>query len=143
MTITGITLAPGLRIEFLSDANGTVQQNDPPKADGEYDMVVKSNERITDSKHFQDVRHLVLEMKPEEVKYEPGDIAVITPQNMAAEVDLFFEQMEWSELADKQIRVQQVSEGSSSSCNQESIYMSKSTHRPYCTASLAIHHDLP
>ncbi|KAI8144941.1 hypothetical protein BJV82DRAFT_606828 [Fennellomyces sp. T-0311] len=103
-----VLLSPSLRIEFF-DTNGIVQQSDAPKADGEFDVVVKSNERITDTKHFQDVRHLVLETKPE-VKYEPGDIAVFTPQNMAADVDVFLEQMEWSGLADKLIRVHQVSE---------------------------------
>ena len=44
------------------------------------------------------------------ISYEPGDIAVFTPQNIPAEVDRFLEYMEWSDLADKLIHIQ-ASEG--------------------------------
>ena len=40
------------------------------------------------------------------IRYEPGDIAVFTPQNIPTEVDRFLEYMEWSDLADKLIHVQ-------------------------------------
>lgn len=36
--------------------------------------------------------------------YNPGDVAVITPQNLPNEVDGFLEQMGWKELADKYIQ---------------------------------------
>lgn len=38
------------------------------------------------------------------IRYEPGDVAVIMPQNLPAEVDLFFEQLGWTEHADKLIK---------------------------------------
>lgn len=38
-------------------------------------------------------------------RYEPGDIAVITPQNLVPDVDLFLDQLGWSEYADKHIQI--------------------------------------
>ncbi|KAI9486679.1 MAG: hypothetical protein EXX96DRAFT_550063 [Benjaminiella poitrasii] len=72
---------------------------------GEFDLIVKENKRITAPDHFQDVRHIALTCKDASFSYEPGDIAVITPQNLAAEVDLFLEQMSWSEYADALIQI--------------------------------------
>ena len=66
-----VLLSPGLRVELLSDEttsdDATEQQQhiETPNLENEFDMVVKSNERITDTRHFQDVRHLVLEAKSE------------------------------------------------------------------------------
>ena len=69
-----VLLSPGLRVELLSDEttsdDATEQQQhiETPNLENEFDMVVKSNERITDTKHFQDVRHLVLEARSEAPK---------------------------------------------------------------------------
>ncbi|KAI7853564.1 hypothetical protein BDC45DRAFT_510561 [Circinella umbellata] len=107
-----VLLSPSLRVELLSnettlnDTTKHEQRIEPHNLESEFDMVVKSNERITDTKHFQDVRHLVLEASSEAPKYEPGDIAVFTPQNIPTEVDRFLEYMEWSDLADKLIHIQ-------------------------------------
>lgn len=38
-------------------------------------------------------------------RYEPGDVAVLLPQNLVPDVDLFLEQLGWSEYADKHIQI--------------------------------------
>ena len=66
-----VLLSPSLRVELLSnettlnDTTKHEQRIEPHNLESEFDMVVKSNERITDTKHFQDVRHLVLEASSE------------------------------------------------------------------------------
>lgn len=49
---------------------------------------VLSNVRITAEDHFQDTRHIVLEI-PEVMKYEPGDIVMIQPRNNPILIDEF------------------------------------------------------
>lgn len=51
---------------------------------------VKQNKRITAEDHFQDTRHIVLEL-PEEsgVIYEPGDVVMIQPRNDPVVVEEF------------------------------------------------------
>ncbi|KAG0163002.1 NADPH-dependent diflavin oxidoreductase 1 [Apophysomyces sp. BC1034] len=78
---------------------------------GEFDAVVKSNDRITATDHFQDVRHFVLSNESGDLAYNPGDVAVITPQNLPEDVDAFLEQMEWTHLADKHIRILPANDG--------------------------------
>ncbi len=38
------------------------------------------NDRITAEDHFQDTRHIVLDV-PKELKYEPGDVVMVQPRN--------------------------------------------------------------
>lgn len=44
-------------------------------------------------------------------RYEPGDVAVIKPKNLAEEVDAFLEQMHWSDIANRPIKIVPASEG--------------------------------
>ncbi|KAI9269869.1 hypothetical protein BY458DRAFT_533609 [Sporodiniella umbellata] len=69
-----------------------------------FDMKVVQNTRITATDHFQDVRHIQLECESEAFTYEPGDIAVIQPQNLKVDVDGFLEQMGWTDSADRWLR---------------------------------------
>ncbi|KAF7725891.1 NADPH-dependent diflavin oxidoreductase 1 [Apophysomyces ossiformis] len=97
------TLSPTYRLEAASDE----QQTDTLSSysPGEFDAIVKTNDRITAPDHFQDVRHIVLCNDSGELNYNPGDIAVITPQNLREDVDAFLEQMEWTHLAEKQFQI--------------------------------------
>ncbi|KAI9316606.1 hypothetical protein BX666DRAFT_2019230 [Dichotomocladium elegans] len=101
-----VLLEPTFRIEMISEqesVNMGVQSK--PLADGEFSMHVKSNDRITAQDHFQDVRHLVLKCDTQDLKYDPGDIAVFTPQNLPEEADAFIEMMGWTHFGDKLIRI--------------------------------------
>ncbi|GAB5591386.1 NAPDH-dependent diflavin reductase [Umbelopsis nana] len=109
-------LPPGLEIIPADDApsNGVETSNGIAHShhEGEFDVVVKKNQRITAADHFQDVRHIELkiESKHREQLYEPGDVAVIRPKNLPNEVDAFLEYMNWSDLADEKIVIHATSE---------------------------------
>ncbi|KAJ8655971.1 hypothetical protein O0I10_008411 [Lichtheimia ornata] len=105
-----VLLDPTFRLELLpEDASNEPEiktlQAPPPLREDEFNVVVKSNERITATDHFQDVRHLALECDSENMRYAPGDIAVITPKNLPEEVDAFLTMMQWNNLADRLVRI--------------------------------------
>lgn len=99
-----VLLPPSFRLEFLTDKD---QQQPTPQhtLPGEFDLTLKQNKRITAQDHFQDVRHVEFSCPHPDFKYEPGDIAVIMPQNLRSEVDLFLEPLGWLEHADKLIQI--------------------------------------
>lgn len=94
-------LPPSFKIEFVDTKPDEETHKLLP---GEFNLTVKKNTRITAQDHFQDVRHIELTCQHADFTYNPGDIAVITPQNLAPEVDLFLNYMGWSDYADKTIR---------------------------------------
>ncbi|KAG1046566.1 hypothetical protein G6F43_010955 [Rhizopus delemar] len=91
-----VLLPPTYRAEWLSDS----PSESDTRIEG-FDMTVVQNTRITATDHFQEVRHLAFSCP---AHYQPGDIAVMMPQNVREDVDLFLEQMGWSEYADQYIR---------------------------------------
>ncbi|RWS22592.1 NADPH-dependent diflavin oxidoreductase 1-like protein [Leptotrombidium deliense] len=57
-----------------------------------YLSTVINNQRITSDDHFQDVRHIVLEIDDEFcMKFSPGDVVCILPENLSEDVQSFFE----------------------------------------------------
>ncbi|KAL9033921.1 MAG: hypothetical protein Q9180_005691, partial [Flavoplaca navasiana] len=64
---------------------------------------VKQNRRLTPQSHWQDVRHLELS-HPASIKYNPGDVLTIYPQNSAQDVDQIIQLMEWGQYADQPIQ---------------------------------------
>jgi sulfite reductase alpha subunit-like flavoprotein len=95
-------------------SNGASKTDEPVlHHEGEFDVIVQKNERITAEDHFQDVRHIELKIQNDNnvALYAPGDVAVIRPKNLPSEVDAFLEYMNWTELADEQIIVRPTSEG--------------------------------
>ncbi|KAF8637155.1 hypothetical protein AX17_003059 [Amanita inopinata Kibby_2008] len=64
-----------------------------------YHAKVKSNKRITASDWYQDVRHLQLDFD-ENIRYSPGDIAVIHPIADPQDVDSFLDELHWRGCAD-------------------------------------------
>ncbi|KAG1797022.1 riboflavin synthase domain-like protein [Suillus plorans] len=60
---------------------------------------VKCNRRITAEDWFQNVRHFEFSFK-DDIKYNPGDVAVIHPSAAASEVDSFLVTMGWANVAD-------------------------------------------
>ncbi|CAO3630443.1 unnamed protein product [Cunninghamella echinulata] len=97
-------LPASFHMEFIDQVQEKVLLEEPPNHPGEFDMTVIENKRITADDHFQEVRHIVLRNDSSEFSYNPGDVAVITPQNLPNEVDGFLELMGWKELADKYIQ---------------------------------------
>ncbi|KAI8958688.1 riboflavin synthase domain-like protein [Daldinia sp. FL1419] len=73
---------------------------------------VRSNYRVTPPSHWQDVRHLALEVPTqldsnrrgdrETLSYVPGDTIVIYPKNFPADVQSLIDLMDWNDVADLQ-----------------------------------------
>jgi sulfite reductase alpha subunit-like flavoprotein len=66
---------------------------------------VKQNRRITAPGHWQDVRHIILESQDPGLDYEPGDIAVVWPENAKEEVDIFLDTLHWTDIADSPLTI--------------------------------------
>ncbi|KAF2624803.1 sulfite reductase flavo protein alpha-component [Macroventuria anomochaeta] len=64
---------------------------------------VKLNERVTPTTHWQDVRHLKLDIEGLH-PYVPGDVLTIYPKNFPSDVDHFLAIMDWTPIADKRIK---------------------------------------
>ncbi|KAG8996376.1 NAPDH-dependent diflavin reductase [Tulasnella sp. JGI-2019a] len=67
---------------------------------GRIPVTLTQNDRITRKDWFQDVRHVELE-SDQELRYEPGDVAVLYPSNDPADVDWLISRMGWASVADQ------------------------------------------
>ncbi|ODV80451.1 NADPH-ferrihemo protein reductase [Suhomyces tanzawaensis NRRL Y-17324] len=82
------------------DLSLTRVQNDPDLHIGK----IVSNVRLTDSDHFQDVRHVIIES--EELKFLPGDTVGLYPINDDKSVELLIQlQPHWIPFADKPLHI--------------------------------------
>lgn len=64
---------------------------------------VCSNDRVTPQKHWQDVRHLTLDIEGDH-RYTPGDVLTIHPKNFPTDVNEFLHIMKWEDIADTPIK---------------------------------------
>jgi len=72
---------------------------------GSFKAKVTQNKRMTAPGHWQDVRHIILESHDPGMTYEPGDIAVLWPENPKEEVDSFLDILHWTEIADTPLSI--------------------------------------
>ncbi|KAI5984237.1 riboflavin synthase domain-like protein [Pisolithus marmoratus] len=88
---------PRITTADVTSASDTLE---PYEADSNYfDVTVRCNRRITAEGWFQDVRHFEL-VSDRDIRYDPGDVAVIHPTVIDAEVDSFMLMMGWANVAD-------------------------------------------
>ena len=66
-------------------------------------VILEKNQRLTPSKHWQDVRHLTFSSALS-ASYEPGDILTIYPKNFPDDVDHFLSIMHWTDIANRPIQ---------------------------------------
>jgi sulfite reductase alpha subunit-like flavoprotein len=120
----GSLLNPSYKIEILADAydndlgklsiNGRVNHvyeiaSSLPVDYGRHKPYLASivkNQRLTAAGHFQDVRHIELDISNSGFQYEPGDVVYIMPRNLREDVEMFLRQMGLLELADKPIKLE-------------------------------------
>lgn len=88
-------LPPKYKISFGSSSD--LEQKMP-------EAKVAANDRITAADHFQDVRHIKLDLE-HPVKYEPGAVAYLYPSNSPIHVDTLIEYQGWKDIADKELVV--------------------------------------
>ncbi|KAF9354689.1 NADPH-dependent diflavin oxidoreductase 1 [Mortierella sp. AD094] len=71
------------------------------KEPGSFLATLMGNNRITDPKHSQDVRHIeVLIKDPVFPGYHPGDVLNLRPRNLGKDVNEFLEYNGWTNIAD-------------------------------------------
>ena len=86
--------------------NGDVPEVPPPDLldiPGGLAAEIASNERITPTTHWQDVRHLKLDVEGSH-PYVPGDVLTIYPKNFPSDVNQMLAIMDWMPIADVPLR---------------------------------------
>ncbi|KAK6196081.1 hypothetical protein SNE40_001376 [Patella caerulea] len=63
--------------------------NSSPSHENPFYADILSNDRLTAGDHFQDVRHIRLNIKDSKIRYNPGDVVMVMPQNLSKTVDHF------------------------------------------------------
>ncbi|KIX10205.1 uncharacterized protein Z518_01286 [Rhinocladiella mackenziei CBS 650.93] len=71
---------------------------------GSFPVVLQTNQRVTPSDHWQDVRFMSLKTS-RRIEYMPGDAIAISPQNMPTDVESLLARMNWHLVADTPIRL--------------------------------------
>lgn len=99
-----------------SDGAPDVPPPDLLEIPGGLTATITSNERVTPTTHWQDVRHLKFEI-PQVHSYQPGDVLTIYPKNFPSDVSQFLECMNWTSVADVPLRFTPSSPSISSSSN--------------------------
>ncbi|OTB20039.1 hypothetical protein K445DRAFT_313843 [Daldinia sp. EC12] len=98
---------------LLEDPSGSKEALPPSDLlpiPGGWPACVCENRRVTPASHWQDVRHLVIEVptqlnpnrrgERDLFSYVPGDTVVLYPKNFPADVQALIELMGWTEVAD-------------------------------------------
>ncbi|KAF8721658.1 Anamorsin-like protein 2, partial [Rhizoctonia solani] len=69
-----------------------------------YTMKLTKNTRMTDPSWYQDVRHLIFQTD-KDIQYQPGDIAILHPENSPEDVETLLKRLGWEDDADEPIRI--------------------------------------
>ncbi|KFY77591.1 hypothetical protein V498_09294, partial [Pseudogymnoascus sp. VKM F-4517 (FW-2822)] len=91
------------------DTADLITDETPPPDDildipGHRVLTLTKNIRITAEDHFQDVRHLTLEIEGN-IRYQPGDVLTLYPKNFPADVNSLIALQGWTSVADKPLSV--------------------------------------
>jgi sulfite reductase alpha subunit-like flavoprotein len=109
-----VNLEPRWKLESVDGESRQDDENsassakeEPPRSlipiSGGIASAVLLNTRITAESHYQDTRHIALEL-PNSHSYGPGDTLTIYPKNFPSDVSEFITRMDWTSVADKPIR---------------------------------------
>lgn len=94
--------APINKGELTQSSTGHALKSSTNKGPVQLDAVLHTNQRLTPESHWQDVRRFEFS-SPMTVRYEPGDVFLIQPQNAVEDVQSMLKMMEWEDVADQQI----------------------------------------
>lgn len=91
--------SPSDEAPLIKDAPEDIPSPSLLKITGGITARIHSNQRVTPAKHWQDVRHIQLDL-PGTHPYNPGDVLTIYPKNFPSDVSLFLSIMGWTSMAD-------------------------------------------
>ncbi|ODQ54393.1 NADPH-dependent FMN and FAD containing oxidoreductase-like protein [Saitoella complicata NRRL Y-17804] len=97
-------LPPTYKIQFGENAP-SMKTASPRRLGLTFSATVTKNDRITADDHWQDARHIVFSISAPDLAYDPGDIAVLWPENPRNEVDRLIEVCKWQNIADTPLDV--------------------------------------
>ncbi|CAN9504750.1 unnamed protein product [Ophioblennius macclurei] len=93
----GEPLPPSYTIRFL---DGVIEQTDDrlktdpasaPSQSHPFPARMLSNRRVTETSHYQDVRHIEFDITHSHIEFTAGDVVMMRPRNSAEDVQLFCE----------------------------------------------------
>eukprot|EP00056_Hartaetosiga_gracilis_P004650 m.77020 g.77020 ORF g.77020 m.77020 type:complete len:572 (-) comp11898_c0_seq2:340-2055(-) len=99
-------LPPRYRLQLVDNDNDgndsikpsvRVHDNESPCKNTPACVPLKANTRLTPTTHFQDVRHVVLDISSSAITYTPGDVVYVLPENTEGSVN---EVLDWFEGVD-------------------------------------------
>ncbi|KAF9202263.1 NADPH-dependent diflavin oxidoreductase 1 [Haplosporangium sp. Z 27] len=94
------------KVDSQQQSNNTELIQDFNREPGTFLATLLRNDRITDPKHSQDVRHIELLIKdPLFPGYHPGDVLNMRPRNLEKDVTEFLEYNGWTDIADDPLTI--------------------------------------
>lgn len=97
---------PNLGINGISESKDEIEFLHSRKESvipGRLKVKLEENRRMTSQNHWQDVRHLVFSSNLP-APYVPGDVLTIYPRNSEDDVNQIVQLMNWSAIADREVR---------------------------------------
>ncbi|KAJ3396112.1 NADPH-dependent diflavin oxidoreductase 1 [Lobulomyces angularis] len=93
-------------IQFLEGSEAENKLKAVP-SQNQFFAEVSDNARITPQSHFQEVRTIEFKLPNEAPTYKPGDVMLLTPENLPDDVDEFIKFFNWEGIADKTFIIKQ------------------------------------
>ncbi|KAJ7242750.1 riboflavin synthase domain-like protein [Mycena haematopus] len=103
LEIIPASAVPAARASIVVDTSNATPSPLPMNA-GFHLATVKCNNRITAEDWYQDVRHFEFNFE-QDIRFSPGDVAVIRPLALSSSVESFLGTMGWLEVADVPFRI--------------------------------------
>jgi len=105
------TLPQGTQIALNNATLKAPSQIGPTSRKNPFAATLVKNTRLTAPTHFQDVRHLELDITGSGITFDAGDIAVIQPQNLPRRVEAVIQHLQLATIADLPINISPNPEG--------------------------------
>lgn len=148
MYTTMLPAPPSFKIAFVVEPSTVMldERRDKESSNLLRGRVLK-NLRLTQESHFQDIRHLEIEItKPEtlslsdtKITYNSGDALALRPHNTASRVNDFLELMNWQEVADRPLNIEPTRTDTKIPSHLSTYSASQLTLRTLLTHHLDIH----
>lgn len=111
---------------ITSSGNDDVPPDDLLDIPGGLTAGITSNDRLTPTAHWQDVRHITIDIASYH-PYVPGDVLTIYPKNFPTDVNEFLSVMGWNSIADTPLRFISTSESSGPNSGHPVLHVVAST----------------
>ncbi|KAG7087387.1 hypothetical protein E1B28_013358 [Marasmius oreades] len=98
---------PPARVSFSVASDNAPVEDPLDRAEGYHFATLRCNDRITSHDWFQDVRHLEFTFE-DDIRYSPGDVAVVHPVAPPEQVEDFMSSMGWEDISDDHFEISHI-----------------------------------